>query len=250
MKTLNALVLSSVVALGANTAFAGGHAERCMQAMNILMEAQVDPVMLDMIMMRSDPMPALADNIFAGDIGAADDFLSQLDALGPEADAGPLFDQAGIDPAMFDEVMMASDPLGEIADTFFSGDMAGAEDVMMALEATGTNPEMCAEFMMTNGEGGVMPATAGGAMPEGMAPPPECMPAFELAMQYNVDPMMMMMIDERVGDNEEAFLEEVALTFFNGDQEAAGIALNDLDGIVEANNLTWEMCMPPMPTSD
>ena len=147
MKTLNALVLSSVVALGANSAFADGHAERCMQAMNILMEAQVDPVKLETIMKSSNPMPALADNIFAGDMGAADDFLSQLDALGPEADAGPLFDQAGIDPVMFDEVMMASDPLGEIADTFFSGDMAGAEDIMRALEATGTDPEMCAEFM-------------------------------------------------------------------------------------------------------
>ena len=147
MKTLNALVLSSVVALGATSAFADGHAERCMQAMNILMEAQVDPVELETIMKSSNPMPALADNIFAGDMGAADEFLSQLDALGPEADAGPLFDQAGIDPAMFDEVMMVSDPLGEIADTFFSGDMAGAEDIMRALEATGTDPEMCAEFM-------------------------------------------------------------------------------------------------------
>jgi len=250
MKILNALVLSSVVALGANSAFAGGHAERCMQAMDILKEAQVDPFVLDEIFMRSNPMPQLAGALFNGDIGAAEGFMDQVDQLEAMEDEDALLADMGIDRDQFDKIMDETDPLPEIADTFFSGDMAGAEDVMMALEATGTNPEMCAEFMMTNGEGGVMPATAGGAMPEGMAPPPECMPAFELAMQYNVDPMMMMMIDERVGDNEEAFLEEVARTFFNEDQEAAGIALNDLDGIVEANNLTWEMCMPSMPTNN
>ena len=236
MKTLNALVLSSVVALGANSAFAGGHAERCMQAMDILMEAQIDPLLLDEIFMRSNPMPQLADALFKGDEGAAEEFMDQVDQLEAMEDEDALLADMGIDRDQFDTIMDETDPLPEIADTFFSGDMAGAEDVMMALEATGTNPEMCAEFMMTNGEG--------------MAPPPECMPAFELAMQNNVDPMMMIEIDERVGDNEEAFLEEIALTFFNEDQEAAGIALNDLDGIVEANNLTWEMCMPSMPTNN
>ena len=241
MKALNALILSSVISFGAASAFAGGHAERCMQAMNILTEAQVDPVMLDMIMMRSDPMPELANTMFAGDFGAAENFLDQLDALGPDADAGPLFDDAGIDSAMFDEVMMASDPMDEIADTFFGGDVAGAENVMMALEATETDPEMCAEFMM--------PSDAG-AMQEGMALPPECMPAFDLAMQNNVDPMMMMMIDERVGDDETAFLEEVAFTFFQEDTEAAGMFLNEMDDIAQANDLSWEMCMPPMSTNN
>ena len=192
--------------------------------------------MLDEIFMRSDPMPQLAGALFNGDIGAAEGFMAQVDQLEAMEDEDALLADMGIDRDQFDKIMDETDPLPEIADTFFSGDMAGAEDVMMALEATGTNPEMCAEFMMTNGEG--------------MAPPPECVPALELAMQYNVDPMMMMMIDERVGDNEEAFLEEVARTFFNEDQEAAGIALNDLDGIVEANNLTWEMCMPSMPTNN
>ena len=236
MKILNALVLSSVVALGANSAFAGGHAERCMQAMDILKEAQVDPFVLDEIFMRSNPIPQLAGALFNGDIGAAEGFMDQVDQLEAMEDEDALLADMGIDRDQFDKIMDETDPLPEIADTFFSGDMAGAEDVMMALEATGTNPEMCAGFMKTNGEE--------------MAPPPECMPAFELAMQYNVDPMMMMMIDERVGGNEEVFLEEVARTFFNEDQEAAGIALNDLDGIVEANNLTWEMCMPPMPTNN
>ena len=37
IRTLNALILSGVVAFGAGPAFSGGHAERCMQAMGILM---------------------------------------------------------------------------------------------------------------------------------------------------------------------------------------------------------------------
>ena len=236
MKTLNALVLSSVVALGANSAFAGGHAERCMQAMDILIEAQVDPLLLEEIFIQSNPVPQLAGALFKGDEGAAEAFMDQVDQLESMEDEDALLADMGIDRDQFDTIMDETDPLPEIADTFFSGDMAGAEDVMMALEATGTNPEMCAGFMKTNGEE--------------MAPPPECMPALELAMQNNVDPMMMMEIDERVGDNEEAFLEEVALTFFQEDQEAAGMFLNDLDGITEASNLTWEMCMPPMPTNN
>ena len=236
MKTLNALVLSSVVALGANSAFAGGHAERCMQAMDILIEAQVDPLLLEEIFIQSNPVPQLAGALFQGDEGAAEAFMDQVDQLESMEDEDALLADMGIDRDQFDTIMDETDPLPEIADTFFSGDMAGAEDVMMALEATGTNPEMCAGFMKTNGEE--------------MAPPPECMPAFELAMQNNVDPMMMMESDERVGDNEGAFLEEVALTFFQEDQAAAGMFLNDLDGIVGASNLTWEMCMPPMPTNN
>ena len=95
----------------------------------------------------------------------------------------------------------------------------------------------------------MMPNGAG-TMTEGMAPPPECMPAFDLAMQYNVDPMMIQMIDERVGDDETAFVEEVAFTFFQEDTEAAGAFLNELDAITETNNLSWEMCMPPLPTNN
>ena len=70
LTTFNALILLGVFAFGAGSAFSGGHAERCMPAMGILVEAQVDPFVLDEIFMRSDPVPQLAGALFNGDIGA------------------------------------------------------------------------------------------------------------------------------------------------------------------------------------
>ena len=234
MKTINAVILSGVITLGAAPAFSGGHAERCMQAINILEQAQIDPFELAEIEMQSDPL-------FNGDIAAAEGFMDQVDQLGSMEEEDALLSDMGIDRDQFDTIMDETDPMPVIAGAFFNGDVAAAEDVLMALEATETDFEMCAEFMMPNGAG---------TMTEGMAPPPECMPAFDLAMQYNVDPMMIQMIDERVGDDETAFVEEVAFTFFQEDTEAAGAFLNELDAITETNNLSWEMCMPPLPTNN
>ena len=84
------------------------------------------------------------------------------------------------------------------------GGVAGAEITMTAWDATLTNSEICAKFMMPSDEG-ARPAAAGGVMQEGMKPPPAFIPAFDLAMQYHVGPMMMQMIDERVGDDETGF---------------------------------------------
>ena len=74
IKILNALILSNIVVLGAAPTFADGYAERCVQAMNILTDAQVDPVILDMFLMKNDPMLALADTMFVGDFGPAETF--------------------------------------------------------------------------------------------------------------------------------------------------------------------------------
>ena len=241
MKTINAVILSGVITLGAAPAFSGGHAERCMQAISILEQAQIDPFELAEIEMQSDPVPQLAGVLFNGDIAAAEGFMDQVDQLGSMEEEDALLSDMGIDRDQFDTIMDETDPMPVIAGAFFNGDVAAAEDVLMALEATETDFEMCAEFMMPNGAG---------TMTEGMAPPPECMPAFDLAMQYNVDPMMIQMIDERVGDDETAFVEEVAFTFFQEDTEAAGAFLNELDAITETNNLSWEMCMPPLPTNN
>jgi hypothetical protein len=42
----------------------------------------------------------------------------------------------------------------------------------------------------------------------------------------------------------------VAFTFFQEDTEAAGMFLNEMDDIAQANDLSWEMCMPPMSTNN
>ena len=112
------------------------------------------------------------------------------------------------------------------------GGVAGAEITMTAWDATLTNSEICAKFMMPSDEG-ARPAAACVVMQEGMKPPPAFIPAFDLAMQYDVGPMMMQMIDERVGDDETVFPEELGFSLFQEGTETVGMFFNEMDEIAQ-----------------
>ena len=107
--------------------------------------------------------------------------------------------------------MDETDPLPEIAGAFFNGDMPAAESVLMALEATETDPEMCAEFMMPD---------VVGAMLAGMKMPTECMLADAMLQEVMIDPFMLQDILASAGMGDP--LPKIVNVFFSGDVEFSG----------------------------